>query len=54
MYHNLAIVLLTASTGSTLINYPFLNPNRSPGMNPKTAATGKPAASKMLSPENYT
>ncbi len=28
--------------------YPLFNPNIRPGMNPKTAATGKPVASTVL------
>lgn len=34
----------TAFTGR---EYPFLNPNISPGMNPNAAATGRPAASTI-------
>ena len=32
-------------TAFTRHDYPFFNPNISPGMNPNAAATGRPAAS---------
>jgi hypothetical protein len=44
---NLTLVGLAPSvafTAFTRSNHPFLSPNISPGMNPKAAATGKPAA----------
>ncbi len=40
-----AVTAFAAFTGS---NYPFLNPNKSPGMNPKAAATGKPVAASTV------
>jgi hypothetical protein len=37
-----------AFTAFTYVNYPLFNPNISPGIKPKAAATGKPAASIVV------